>query len=275
ATTARPAAPAIPGGPLAPPPAQLPQAADPAAARIAGLWASLGSFPLDEGHLDRNRIITASRHDPAHVAFDLLRTRTLHALAERGWTRIAVTSPTKGCGKTFTAANLGISLARREGLRAVVLDLDMRHPNLHRVFGVPAPGRIGDMLRGGRAPEEHLRCIGPNAIHAGRQIAFGFNEAREPYAAELLQDPRSRAVLDDIQTRLAPDVMLFDLPPALVSDDVLALRPAFDAVLLVIGGGITTETQIREVEHRLGSDVPLLGIVLNKAEGSSARKYAY
>jgi len=70
-------------------------------------------------------------------------------------------------------------------------------------------------------------------------------------------------------------VMLFDLPPALYYDDVMAFRGQFDGVILVIGGGITTEKEIRETQRRLGEDVPLLGTVLNKAEDSKIRQYTY
>lgn len=239
------------------------------------LWERMACFPVDENRLDRRRVVSASRHDPAHIPFDVLRTRLLQALSERQWSRIAVTSPTKGCGKTFTAANLGISLSRQQKCRTVVLDLDMRSPSLHTIFGVEKPGSIGDMLRGTVAPETHLKRLGPNTFHAGRSIAFGFNDVVEPYAAELLQDPRAARALDDLEARLEPDVMLFDLPPALAADDVLALRPHFDAVLLVVGGGMSNKTEIDEVRERLGERTPLLGVILNRAEGINPQRYAY
>ncbi|UMA64379.1 exopolysaccharide biosynthesis protein [Roseivivax marinus] len=238
-------------------------------------WDRLGAIPVDERVLDRNRIVSASRYDPAHVQFDVLRTRLVQALAERNWSRVAITSPTKGCGKTFTAANLGIALSRQSDVRTLVLDLDLRRPSLHKVFGRREGGAIGDMLRGRTAPETHLKKLGPNGFNAGRGIAFGFNDTPEPYPAELLQDPRTAETLDELEAIYEPSVMLFDLPPALAADDVLALRPHFDAVLLVVGGGLTNQKEIREVERRLGEDTPLLGIVLNRAEGANSKKYAY
>ncbi|WP_226624017.1 CpsD/CapB family tyrosine-protein kinase [Alloyangia pacifica] len=245
------------------------------APRPGALWDRLPVFEIDSGHLDRNRIITASREDPAHAAFDVLRTRLTQALAENGWTRVGITSPSKGCGKTFTAANLAISLSRQEGLRALLMDLDLRNPSLHKVMGVRAPGAMGALLRGVVSPEAHLMRMGENHIHAGHNIAFGFNEVVEPYAAELLNAPATAEVITAIEAQLKPDVMLFDLPPALYYDDVLAFRPQIDGVLMVVGGGLTTEREIREVERRLGTETPLLGMVLNKAEGTNLKKYQY
>ena len=238
-------------------------------------WASLGTVPINAEHLSASRIVTAVREDPAHTAFDVLRTRLLQALFDKGWKRVAITSPTKDCGKTFTAANLAISMSRQENCRTILLDCDMRRPSLHRVMGVKRPGSMGDMLRGMRAPDEHLLRLGTNDFHAGHNIAFGFNSVIEPYASELLQDPRAAAVLDGVEQTYAPDAVLFDLPPALYYDDVIAFRPHFDGVLLVVGGGVTTQKEIKEVERRLGESTPMLGMVLNKAESTDLNRYRY
>ncbi|WP_323767602.1 exopolysaccharide biosynthesis protein [Antarctobacter sp.] len=238
-------------------------------------WAALPELTVEKVHLARNRIITASREDPAHGAFDVLRTRLLQALSENGWRRVAITSPGKDCGKTFTAANLAISLSRQENCRTLLMDLDMRRPSLHKALGINDPGSVGDMLRGMTPPEVHLRRMGRNPVNAGRNIAFALNDRAEPYASELLQDPRSIETLRAIEDHYAPDVVLFDLPPALFYDDVIAARPLFDGVLLVIGGGLTTESEVSEVERRLGDTMPILGMVLNKAEGTDIGRYTY
>ncbi|KMK65646.1 ATPase involved in chromosome partitioning [Puniceibacterium sp. IMCC21224] len=238
-------------------------------------WARMREFPINEQLLERNRIVTAHRDDPAHASFDVLRTRLLQALAQNGWKRVAITSPTKDCGKTFTAANLAISLSRQENCRTLLLDMDLRNPSMHKIFGVKSPGSIGALLRAETNAAAHLQRPARNTIHAGRSIAFAFNDTAEPYASELLQDPQSTQALHDLETQLAPDVVLFDLPPALYYDDVIAFRPQYDGVLLVVGGGMTTQDEIKEVERRLGKDTPLLGVVLNKAEGANPRKYSY
>lgn len=238
-------------------------------------WKAIDRFQLDPQRLAERNVITALRQDPSHTRFDILRTRMLQALSEHGWKRVAITSPTKDCGKTFTAANLAISLLRQENCRTVLLDLDMRSPSLHKIFGVSDTGAIGDMLRGDIAPETHLQGFAPNSISAGSHVAIGFNGIVEPYASELLQDPSSADVLDEIEAQFNPTVMLFDLPPALLNDDVIAMRPHIDALLIVAAGGLTKANDIKETERRLGDKVPLLGVVLNKAEQVEASDYPY
>lgn len=235
-------------------------------ADIAGAWAAIGAVGLDARRLARNRIIGGGREDPAHVPFDLLRTRLLKALAERGWRRVAITSPAPGCGKTFVTANLALSLARRASCRVVAMDLDLRIPNLAPVLGVEDAGRMEDFLAGRVPARRLLRRVGAN-------LALGLNAVPAASPAELLQEPAAAAALDRMETELAPDVILYDLPPALVCDDVIAFLPRVDAVMLVAGGGVTTAADIRACERLFGTETPLLGVILNKAEDGKVDPY--
>ncbi|MGR3495354.1 CpsD/CapB family tyrosine-protein kinase [Citreimonas sp.] len=252
-----------------------PETRQAATARQSQVWDALDTFSASSAHLDRHRVVAALRDDAAHAAFDLLRTRLLHTLADRGWKRVAITSPTARCGKTFTAANLAISLSRQENCRTILLDLDLRRPSLHGTLGQASPASIGDMLRGDVAPADHLLRLGANDFDGGHGLAVGFNGRRERFAAELMQDPRTARTLSRIEAEFNPDVMLFDLPPALYTDDVMALQPHFDGVIVVLGGGITTPKEVKAVERRLGDKVPLLGMVLNMAEDGQIQHYPY
>ncbi|UYV38729.1 CpsD/CapB family tyrosine-protein kinase [Rhodobacteraceae bacterium D3-12] len=239
------------------------------------IWSSLGAIPVDPKHLERNLIITAGRHDPAHGAFDVLRTRLVQTLFENDWKRVGITSPTRDCGKTFTAVNLAISLSRYETNRTVLMDMDMRNPSVANVIGANDPASMGDFLQGRDAPASFFRRLGRNALNIGSNLAVGLNNRVEPYASELLQDPLTDAALARMMDQLDPDVVLYDLPPALAFDDVIAFKRHFDGILMVIGGGTTKSAEIQESMRRLGDDVPLLGVVLNQAEGETRMGYSY
>jgi Mrp family chromosome partitioning ATPase len=230
-------------------------------------WDYLQPFEVDARHLKAHKLITAHRDDPAYAAFDVLRTRIMQALRENGWKRVAITSPTPGCGKTFTSVNLAITLSRYDNIRTVLFDMDMRRSNVHRVLGVEKPGSMGDFLRGLKSVEEHFKLPGRNSLNIGQTLAVGMNARREEFASELMQDPLTEEILEEVEDELEPDIMLFDMPPVLNNDDVIAMRPLVDAFLLVAGGGITTAQQLKLVERNIGKDKPILGVVLNKAEG--------
>lgn len=232
---------------------------------LAG-WDAIPTAQLDPRVLARHRVVAGARVDPAHVSFDLLRTRLLQGLKARGWRRVAVTSATKGCGKTFVAANLALSLARRPSCRTVLLDLDLRIPNLFRVLGLQGIGPIDACLRGGRPLEAQLRRVATN-------LAVAANDTPIFDSAELLQEPGTAAILQAAIDRLAPDVVLYDLPPTLACDDVLSFLPQVDGVLLVAAGGRTTAAEIKECERLFADQAPLLGVILNKAEDPVIEPY--
>lgn len=233
---------------------------------VAEAWSRLRPITLDPSLLADRRIITAERSHAAHGIFDVLRTKIVQALAERGWRRVGVTSPTRGCGRSFLAANLAITMSRYENHRTVLLDLDLRQSSLARLLGVPDPGSMGDFLRGLVPPEEFFRGVAPNPLRVGSSLAIGFNGKSEPFAAELFFEACTRDALARLDAALAPHVVLIDLPPVLAQDDVLTMKPHLDCVLMVAGGGMTTSRDLREASRRLGEDLPILGVVLNKAE---------
>ncbi|MCP5074590.1 MAG: CpsD/CapB family tyrosine-protein kinase [Rhodobacteraceae bacterium] len=227
------------------------------------LWAELETVELDKKHLIRNRIISGTSGQEAQASFDVLRTRLLQTLHEQGWSRVAITSPSKGCGKTFVAANLALSLARRENSRTVLLDMNLRKPGLAKTLGVSHSGAMEYFLTGEQGTTDFMLKVGDN-------LAVGLNSRPVVEAAALLQNETTKETLETMQRDLEPEVVLYDLPAALYHDDVLAFLPQVDGVLLVIGGGKTSAAEVRKVENLLSDRAPLLGVILNRDEGFSA-----
>ena len=205
--------------------------------------------------------------DPAHVAFNLLRTRVRKSMADRGWKSVAITSPSPGCGKTVVAINLALSLARAPNCRVVLLDLDLRRSAVASALGVTAKASIADFLLGSANAED---CF----VETVDNLFVAINHQPLKHAAEMMQSPRMQSLLSAIEERLAPDVILFDLPPMRSNDDALAFFPNTDAVLLVVGAGVSTAAEVAECEGQISQVDKLLGLVLNKCE-SRADDYAY
>jgi len=252
-----------------------PMKTTPAVSDTPDTWGRLPSIAVREAHLEDQRVISASRQNPAHVAFDVLRTRLVQALKENGWRRVVITSPTKDCGKTFISTNLAISLSRQERTRTVLMDLDLRNPSVAPLLGEDEPMIMGDFLRGTIPVAEQFKRMGQNMLKIGQNVAFGLNTTREPYASELLAASSTSEAIRQMDAELQPDVVIYDMPPALYHDDVIAFREHYDGVLLVVGGGTTKANEIRELKRRFGDDKPLLGVILNKAEGLSISHYSY
>ena len=247
-----------------PRPGQSAPAADP--------WAALDEITLDPRVLLRERIVTRDKSDPAHIAFDALRTRLLKALHDNRWSRVAITSPTKGCGKTMVSCNLAFSLARQPETRCMLIDLDLRVPQVAQRLGQRSgqgdPPAIEPYLLGEVPARDYFR-------RAGTNLAIGLNAARVWNAAELVQSRRVAETLAASWQLYRPNVVIFDMPPMLTSDDVLAFLPNVDGVLLVVGGGETKAGEIEECERLMAEHTNFLGVVLNKAEDSGMPSYRY
>ncbi|MFV0245144.1 MAG: hypothetical protein ACK5IB_09025 [Qingshengfaniella sp.] len=119
----------------------------------------------------------------------------------------------------------------------------------------------------------------PEAIIGGivgvdRGLAVWGNAAPISHPAETLQDPALRVTFDRVFEALSPDLVLYDLPPILVCDDVLAFQDQLDGLLLVARGGVTTAQDVREVEMLTEGKLPLVAVVMNEAEDGRAERYA-
>ena len=214
---------------------------------------------LDAKRLERNRIVSFSMADPSHVPFNMLRTRVRAAMEANNWKSIGITSPSPGCGKTMVSINLAASLARGADLRTVLIDFDLKRPSIAHTLGLSPTATVTQVLAGKAEIGDCFVQIAP-----GLTVALGGGHIRE--SSELLQSARAKDLLDFVNAKLSPDVILFDLPPMGASDDVLALLPRIDAALLVAAAGQTTVTEIDNCEQQISQHGRFVGVVLNKAE---------
>ena len=233
-------------------------------------WAGLMEFRPKPKHLERGRVVSLTGGATA-APFDSLRTRLLYLMRDKGWKRLAITSPGLGCGKSTVALNLALSLARLADVRTLLIDADMRRPALLRLLGASAHHQIAEVLTGKAAPEEHLLRIGAN-------LAVGTNRMPVTHTAELLQSPAVAGALDRIEATFQPDLMIFDLPPMQVSDDTMAALGLVDCVLIVAAAESTMVQEIDRCERELAARTNIAGVILNKCrylEKSEGYGYYY
>ena len=232
------------------------------------VWESLGPVTLNADHLIGNGLFSNVASDPAATVFDILRTRLLGGLAEKNWRRVAVTAPTHGCGTSLVAANLALSLARRPESRTVLMDFDLRRPRLAQLLGVAGVQPLTEFLSGEQPLEAMFHRV-------DRGLALGLNSEPVADAAAWLLNPDTASALQAMLDQLDPDVVIYDMPPALTSDDVMAMAPNLDCVLLVCDGTKTSPEDIRACERLFADRLPLMGVVLNRAQDRRPRRYLY
>lgn len=246
----------------------LPLTAGMAVPEPADPWDLLATTELNERRLARERIVTAGKTHPAHAEFDRLRTKLRAVLRERAWHRIAVTAPTKGCGKSVVSCNLAFSFARQPDCRVILIDMDLRAPSVARMVGITPKRPFHECLIGDGDPKEHLIRVMPN-------VALGLGTRSVPNSSEICQSGVALETLARISATYRPDVMLFDLPPALDADDVLGFMRNVNCTLIVSGADQTTADELVELERLLAPATNILGVVLNKSREKMSRPYGY
>jgi Mrp family chromosome partitioning ATPase len=225
----------------------------------AGGWEDLMQVSLGHGAgsaLNAQTRLTGGDRAVLRVIDDL-RTQLLQTLQSEVWNRIAVTAPTSGCGATFTAVNLALSISRIPESRTILMDLNQRNPSISQMLDVRGPGDMYRFLGGQTTAEDHL-------VRCSDTLALGLNRARPVNPSEVLHAKRTGDILDDMIGTLWPDVVLYDLPPLLEYDDCTAFLPQVDGVLLVVDATRTLGSQIAECERRLEGKTKLLGVILNR-----------
>ncbi len=212
---------------------------------------------LDAAHLDGHRVIAHQKAHPSSWAFDVLRTQVLQKMDENGWRTLAITSPSVDSGKTVVSINLAISIAQQTHRTALLVDFDLRRPSVASTLGLNRSISLNDVL------EERVD-LGDALVNPGveRFVVLPTNRAVS-HASETLSSAKVGALIGDLRERYSDRIVIFDLPPVLAADDVMTLLPRVDCVLMVIGSGISTQSEVEEAMNRV-SKANLLGVVLNK-----------
>lgn len=245
-----------------------PSSPDDAPEDVDANWLRLERGELNLRVLKRNRIVSYKKSHRSYASFDVMRTRLRQTMKSRGWRTIGITSPTPGCGKTVVSANLAFSVARQQGTRTLLMDMDFKAPKLASYLGVNSQRSLRGYLEEQTTFDEYLMSFED-------QLAIGFNGERVPDAAELIGRAATKRVLANTIAKLNPNVAIFDLAPLLPTDDALAVLPHLDCVALVIGAGQTKPEEILECERLLEGQTNYLGVILNKSEARSADGYGY
>lgn len=219
-----------------------------------------------EEKLRENRVITGGDNEEFTQAFKILRTQVVHAMRDNNWNAIAITSPGDSDGKTVTAINLAIHLAAEVDRTVLLVDANLRQPELHSYFGLTAEQGLSDYLVD-QVPLEGL------LIHPGIERLVLLPGGR-PLAnsAEMLGSPMMEDLVNELKKRYPQRIVLFDLPPVLTASDALSFAPYVDATILVAAQGHTRHQDIERAAELLGSTTNLLGIVLNKTKSDPPRE---
>jgi capsular exopolysaccharide synthesis family protein len=243
------------------------------------------SAPVDTSHAERfqpialdkatlhDSLVLPQLHDAGALrAYKILRTRVLRRLEANQWHSLAVTGVTEGEGKTLTAINLAIALSQDPSTWVALIDLDLQRPRVAEYLGMRS-------VRGEKGLSDYLQgnASFDNIVYAPdiERLIVIPNFTPIVSSSEMLASQRMVELMQALDGETPRRVLIFDMPPVLAADDVLAFAPQIDGLLLVVAEGTTDRNSLRRAKEVL-AEMNLLGVVLNRsAERNDAAYYSY
>jgi capsular exopolysaccharide synthesis family protein len=208
--------------------------------------------------MERHGVLLQVRDETAERSYKILRTRMQQRMESGPWHSIAVTAPSAGDGKTLTAINVAIAMARDVNTWVFLVDLDMQRPQVASYLGLRYEKGLSDYLAGTASFEEIVYEPGVE------RLAIIPNGRPLEQSSELIASPRMFELVSALATELPRRVVIFDMPPLLLSDDVLRFLPNVDGLLLVASEAKTQRSALAHAREILPED-KLLGVVLNRS----------
>jgi capsular exopolysaccharide synthesis family protein len=203
-------------------------------------------------------MITDER-SPVAESYRHLRTSLLLSSAGQPPKTILVTSSQPSEGKTTTAINTALMLAKT-GVEVLILDCDLRRPRLQAHFGVPNIRGLTNWLSGETDLDGLMQTYAsqPN-------LKFMTSGPVPPNPAELLGSDEMRKLLGTLGERFTHIVI--DSPPAISFTDASILSTMVDGVVLVVHGGKTSRAVARRAKQQLlDVGAHIFGVVLNNVK---------
>lgn len=240
---------------------------------------SLGNFNTRRffGSKDTTSLLGANKpellinQDPRSAlseAYRQLRTSILLSTAGRPPKLILITSTLPSEGKTTTTINIATSLAQM-GSRVLIIDGDMRRPQIHKNFGISNQNGLSRILSSSLNEDEILDLVQMDNDTGVHVITSG---SIPPNPAELLGSDRMKKTLNVFVAHF--DFVIMDSPPVITCTDAILMASIAEGTILVVKSGKTPGQLAQRVKQKLGEiNAKIIGTVLNKVDKSSSEYY--
>ena len=199
--------------------------------------------------------------------YNKLKTTILRlANSESGKNTFLVTSAVPSEGKTLTAANLALSMARSTDYSVVLVDADFRRPSIHELFGIEQGPGLAQCLREDLSFDEALVKTDQGKLAilpAGQQMD-------DP--SELFSSMRMKRFIKTVKERNPNCYVIFDSPPVLPFADARLMGSLVDFTIFVARENYS---KLKQIEEGLGSlpDAHVLGVIYNDTSFAAGHNY--
>ncbi|NIA23855.1 MAG: polysaccharide biosynthesis tyrosine autokinase, partial [Proteobacteria bacterium] len=216
----------------------------------------------------KNKLITQyNPESPIAEAYRVIRTNLQFASIDNPLKSILVTGVQPEDGKTTTVCNIAITYANM-GLNTVVVDTDLRKPQVHRMFGMENKSGISNYLieKNRISDIVHKTNIKNLSIVPAGRIKGNFGE--------ILNSEKMKKFIGSMREKF--DIVLYDSPPVLSVADPLILGAQMDGIILVVRYGVTNKDAMMHVKKIISQhSTKLIGVLLNANRNYHSAGYKY
>jgi protein-tyrosine kinase len=216
-------------------------------------------------------IVALEKESLAGEQYKILREKLKRRCAESRAHCFCVMSPVKGDGKTLVAVNLAVATALSSEQQVLLIDADLRGPQVHHYFNIKSTPGLAEYLSSGSSNE-----VLTGYLHETFLPNLKILPAGKPtdFSSELLCAPKMQNLMGEIRSKFQDYQIIFDTPPLLTTHDPLVLAEQVDGIIVVARAGKTPHECLLESLQSLGSD-KVIGMVLNDCELTASSKYYY
>jgi len=226
------------------------------------------AIAYNEKAFDPKLVALHSPHSYESEQFKILRTNILYPVAGDPPRSILLTSTCPEEGKTFAAANLAISIALNVNKHVLLIDAELRNPQLHHRFGFGKVSGLSDHLVDGRPLASLLLKTKVDKL----TLLPSGTPPENP--SELISSERMANLLAEVTARYSDRLIVIDAPPPRMAAETGILARQVDGILIVVRYGRTRMGDLSDLIESMGKK-KILGSIVNYTETSESRYYGY
>jgi len=229
---------------------------------------SVPGVSFDDKMLSKNLVSLEDPQSYEAEQFKMLRNTILFPVSGVAPKSILVTSALQDEGKSFVSANLAISIAMNVNKHVLLIDCDLRKPDLHRVFEFGDVPGLSNYLAERRPLDSLLvkTTVEKLTLLPGGPIL--------PNPSELASSNKMSAMLEEVKHRYQDRLIIIDSPPPGLAAETSFLARQVDGIVLVVKYGKTSKEDVQDLMDTVGSD-KILGVVINYLDMPLSRRYGY
>jgi exopolysaccharide/PEP-CTERM locus tyrosine autokinase len=227
----------------------------------------------DSVAIEETLIVLTKPHSFEAEQFKILRSSLLFPHDSKPPRTIMVTSALPGDGKTFVSSNLAISIAQNINEHVLLIDCDLRMPDIHKMFGYKNVKGLAEYLNNSYELKDLFLKTMVNKL----TLLPGGDPPPNP--SELISSQKMSHLIKEVRSRYRDRIIVIDSPPPALTAETQVIAEQVDGILLVVKYGKTPRELVSHVVDQFGKE-KLLGVVFNRYElGISSRlgygKYGY